>query len=383
MKIRRAKASEAAHFSEVTLKRQLGYVIETEPPLYVSFHIQNVQEAIITPRITEHLDDLMATFRFHNGFVHTFYDAWGHLLGSFDPVELIKVHPASLKVTQWFVSQDKFKDIKTWVHTPEDVIVPVFKHEHHFVALDGHTRLKVALSKGFDTVTVYEETGNALSRAFYHEAVRRQVHSVTDCEIVDSRRYALEWDAVCDRFIATFDEKKKLRKHSLAKRQNIVAENRIQWNQVLIANLNQYLSDYAFETLGVYYPLTGEVDVRALSAHYEMFYPIIEAGRLVFAPDVGAFKRASFKTRVPDTSQRLNGPLDAVIVPGLLFDKQGVRVGYGKGYYDGYLAQSPALKIGVCFETFLQESLPKAAHDIAVDVIITENRILKIQKTHK
>jgi len=67
---------------------------------------------------------------------------------------------------------------------------------------------------------------------------------------------------------------------------------------------------------------------------------------------------------------------DAVIVPMLGFDKRLHRIGYGGGYYDRFLAtQEQAKKIGVCFELGKIEQIPSEAHDIPLDIIITEKNI--------
>ena len=66
--------------------------------------------------------------------------------------------------------------------------------------------------------------------------------------------------------------------------------------------------------------------------------------------------------------------LQAVLIPGLVFDKEGYRIGYGKGYYDRFLAQlSPeTLTIGLVPETLVAEALPKDPWDIPVQYLATE-----------
>lgn len=70
--------------------------------------------------------------------------------------------------------------------------------------------------------------------------------------------------------------------------------------------------------------------------------------------------------------------LDLVIVPGIAFDKNGHRIGYGHGYYDRFLKKisSKAKKIGLAFDFQLIEKIPEERHDIPMDIIITEKRIL-------
>lgn len=66
------------------------------------------------------------------------------------------------------------------------------------------------------------------------------------------------------------------------------------------------------------------------------------------------------------------GPDDIIIVPGLCYDEDGYRLGRGGGYYDRFLARSPAFTVGLCREKLIVPSLPRQAHDIPVDCVITE-----------
>lgn len=65
--------------------------------------------------------------------------------------------------------------------------------------------------------------------------------------------------------------------------------------------------------------------------------------------------------------------LDLILVPGLGFDRMRNRIGYGWGCYDRYLARTSdkCVKIGVCFDDQLIESLPTDEQDRPVDVVIT------------
>jgi 5-formyltetrahydrofolate cyclo-ligase len=54
------------------------------------------------------------------------------------------------------------------------------------------------------------------------------------------------------------------------------------------------------------------------------------------------------------------------------------RLGYGKGYYDRYLAQSPAYRIGICFDFQIVERLPVHDDDERMDEIVTEKRVISL-----
>jgi 5-formyltetrahydrofolate cyclo-ligase len=70
--------------------------------------------------------------------------------------------------------------------------------------------------------------------------------------------------------------------------------------------------------------------------------------------------------------------IDLAVVPGVVFDESGHRLGYGGGYYDRLLASSPSLPvIGLAFEVqIVTQGLPAEAHDVRLNWIVTEDRML-------
>lgn len=63
------------------------------------------------------------------------------------------------------------------------------------------------------------------------------------------------------------------------------------------------------------------------------------------------------------------------IVPGLCFDSCGYRLGYGKGYYDRFLAGFSGLTVGLCYSRCMRWNLPHGYYDRPVDVLVTEKYI--------
>jgi len=68
------------------------------------------------------------------------------------------------------------------------------------------------------------------------------------------------------------------------------------------------------------------------------------------------------------------------IVPGLAFDAQGYRLGYGKGYYDRFLSEFKGITVGICYTACVQWNLPHGYYDKPVDLLITEKYIRKTAK---
>ncbi|HHZ06542.1 MAG TPA: 5-formyltetrahydrofolate cyclo-ligase [Clostridiales bacterium] len=66
------------------------------------------------------------------------------------------------------------------------------------------------------------------------------------------------------------------------------------------------------------------------------------------------------------------------IVPGLSFDKEGYRLGYGKGYYDRFLSQFKGFTAGLCYVNSVSDILPHGFFDKPVNMLITEKYISQI-----
>lgn len=67
---------------------------------------------------------------------------------------------------------------------------------------------------------------------------------------------------------------------------------------------------------------------------------------------------------------------DIVIVPGVAFDLDLNRIGSGGGYYDRFLKGTSAYKIGVCFDYQVVEKIDAGSHDVPMDIVVTEERII-------
>ena len=63
------------------------------------------------------------------------------------------------------------------------------------------------------------------------------------------------------------------------------------------------------------------------------------------------------------------------VVPGLSFDKNGYRLGFGKGYYDRFLSDFEGIKAGLCYENCVSKKLPIDENDISADLLVTEKNI--------
>jgi len=73
--------------------------------------------------------------------------------------------------------------------------------------------------------------------------------------------------------------------------------------------------------------------------------------------------------------------IDLILVPGVVFDRDGYRIGYGKGYYDRFMAANSAvITCGVSFNELLMDNLPHDPWDQRVDYLVTEMGVIKTTK---
>src|SRR5699024_8789491 len=74
--------------------------------------------------------------------------------------------------------------------------------------------------------------------------------------------------------------------------------------------------------------------------------------------------------RIPSDTSVMNNQPDLIAVPGLIFSKEGYRIGYGGGFYDRFLKNYNGLKLSLLFDEQLGDVV-KETHDVPVDVLIT------------
>ena len=142
----------------------------------------------------------------------------------------------------------------------------------------------------------------------------------------------------------------------------------------------------AAQCLALYSPVANEVFTEAVcdAAHAQgklVAYPrVLADGMGFFAVDQRReLARGSFGVLEPPPARAV--PLTAInlaVLPGVAFDLRGHRLGYGKGYYDRTFAEAAArpLLVGFAFELQLVERLPSEGHDVRLDLLFTEARVI-------
>ena len=131
-------------------------------------------------------------------------------------------------------------------------------------------------------------------------------------------------------------------------------------------------------------PDLGQVLTEALRLGKRLALPRCEPGCDLTARQVGGFSDlipGVFGIMEPDKTLPVIPPeeIDLILVPGMAFDRQGRRLGRGKGYYDRYLADYHGIAMGVSFAGGLVDRVPAESHDQPVDAVATEDAVIEVR----
>lgn len=176
--------------------------------------------------------------------------------------------------------------------------------------------------------------------------------------------------------------KTKFRKDFLSQRLNLNIEEYKKLNKNIFDRILKILSKKNFNSIAMYYPFKKEVDLLKLMdvlKDKDILFPKVFGKEMEFIKinSLNDFKKGKFGIMEPE-GEFYDKQIDIYLIPGLAFDKQLYRLGYGGGYFDKYFAKHQrTLLIGVCFDFQILEKLPILNHDIKMDMIVTEKRILK------
>jgi 5-formyltetrahydrofolate cyclo-ligase len=139
------------------------------------------------------------------------------------------------------------------------------------------------------------------------------------------------------------------------------------------------------KTIFTFYSIGREPDThriirRALDMGKTVSLPVCFKGGIMEAraiKDIGELRESQMMGLMePLDSTHVVAPeeIDFIVVPALAYDEAGYRVGYGGGYYDRFLARTKAYTVGITREALMMEEVPREAHDIPVQCIVTEKK---------
>ncbi len=182
--------------------------------------------------------------------------------------------------------------------------------------------------------------------------------------------------------------KNELREKAKEFRLSLTSEEKIKCDTAIVEKLCSLKQFSNAATILCYMSTPIEVDTHALISRLFLQSKTVAVPRCIDnSRDMEFFcinsfeqtEKHTFGVFEPDSEkcERLRDYRNSVcIIPGLAFDREGYRLGYGKGYYDRFLSSYKGLKIGICYEKCIFEKLPHGYFDISADIVVTEREII-------
>ncbi|SHF00278.1 5-formyltetrahydrofolate cyclo-ligase [Seinonella peptonophila] len=184
-------------------------------------------------------------------------------------------------------------------------------------------------------------------------------------------------------------DKQLLRKQMRGYRHVLPKSYRIKASRQISQRLIRFLEAKKLKQILLYWPIHEEVDLRLVAEYFwsnqlEVILPVadqIQKQITCYAVRcVDQLQTGSYGIIEPDPAlARLVDPneLEAVIVPGVAFDKRGYRLGYGGGYYDRFFMKNPQLlSIGVAYPEQLCSSVYAESYDQTITILLTPTNLI-------
>ncbi len=175
--------------------------------------------------------------------------------------------------------------------------------------------------------------------------------------------------------------KKQIRKRIASEKALHPMEDRIQRSNTLLQKLEKDEAFVQAKCVLLYHSLKDEVQTHEFVEKWkdakQIVLPVVVGDLLELREYTGLHDLKTGAYGIEEPTGKLFTDYDRIelaIIPGVSFDKEGNRLGRGKGYYDRLLPSlKKAHKIGICYSFQMSEHIPCEPHDIKMDCIYTEN----------
>ena len=184
-------------------------------------------------------------------------------------------------------------------------------------------------------------------------------------------------------------QKDDIRQFYMKKRKDLPESEKLRSDAAICKTALSLVSFRHAEVILMYAPTTYEIDIMpiaeaALSKGKAVAFPKCDTEnhtmKYHFITSIADLKKQAYNIREPSSDMPVYDPLTdprsaVCFVPGLVFDKAGYRLGYGKGYYDRYLPTFSGCKIGIIYTSFILPAVPKGRFDLTTDILLTEKGV--------
>ena len=199
IQISRIDSYDDDRFSKKVLRQHGAFIVNKSMVYEVEIISQN--EAIIrgNPRFYK---EVIGEFRFFSYHITKFYDEERNIVIEFEDVPMINVSIDRIQPSQFYVDSAKKIAVESFINTEGNVIIPLVEYGDRYISMDGHTRLCVAIEKNFKSVKGIIVEGDEWLYKFVEEAIKRNVRTPYDLELLNHEDYDIKWNRFCDEFFA-------------------------------------------------------------------------------------------------------------------------------------------------------------------------------------
>ena len=171
--------------------------------------------------------------------------------------------------------------------------------------------------------------------------------------------------------------KKAVRQAVRAKIRELAEEQKSAISEQLCARIAQMKTVAESKVVALFISLADEPQteklIEALSSK-RIVVPRIEGEEMEFYDLAEGLRQGAFNIMEPVATTPIEpSEIDVMVVPGVVFTREGARCGRGKGFYDKYLSRNGfrAHTIGICYPCQLVDKLPTEPHDKPLDEVVT------------
>lgn len=172
-------------------------------------------------------------------------------------------------------------------------------------------------------------------------------------------------------------KKEFLRKKYKEKRDNI--KNKVTKDNLIYQKVINNKDILSSKTLLIYISINSEIDTIKIINYFlntkNIAIPKIIDNNMFFCYVTNLNDLTPGKYNIPEpTNENIVTDFDNAIciVPGICYDKENYRVGYGKGYYDRFLSKNKIKTIGLCYKECMIEKIDNDKYDYKIDEVITD-----------
>ncbi len=177
--------------------------------------------------------------------------------------------------------------------------------------------------------------------------------------------------------------KNEIRKRILERRNTLSAYEVLEKSNRIISKLEEQTEFRDADIISCYISFDNEVYTHGLIKKYcgikKIAVPYIRHGEIAlsYVHNWNELRAGTYGILEPSVIEEADEmDIELAIVPGVAFDEHGNRIGYGKGYFDRLLKKMKAIKIALAFELQIVDEIEYEEHDVRMDKIITEERII-------